>query len=135
MLHPHIVGIGEHQRHIMIDEISNASNLLKVNLSGYFSDMASVGYGLDFLGESIHSLSKTIGISTFLHTEHGKDTLTTRDVLIQRNGLLLIAANGQEIVNILVIRQRSHHRHQYDSDASQQPTGEAATFLQYVEYM
>ena len=119
----------------MIDEISNASNLLKVNLSSNFSDVASVGYGLYLLGEGIHSFSQTIGISTLLHTEHGKDTLTTRDVLIQRNSLLLIAANGQEIVNILVIRQRSHHRHQYDSDASQQPTGEAATFLQYVEYM
>ena len=98
--------------------------------------MLSVRVLLQPGSKRIDSLRQPVCIRSIaiLHAEHGDDALSARNILIQRDGLLLVATHRQEIEDVLVILQRSHHQYQNTRQRSQQPHTESAPALKVVEY-
>ena len=86
--------------------------------------MPTAGLSADALGKRIHSLLQTVAVDlAVLGLEHRIDALSAGYILIDIDGFLLIAGQGQEVVDVLVIGKREHHRKQRH-DHSQQKSRE-----------
>ena len=136
LFHAHIVGIGEHERHVLIDKIGYAGNLLEIHLCGYLADVALAIASLNLVGKGIDSGCHQVHVdrSAVGHREHGHDALTTCDVLIECYGFLLIAADRQEVIDILIILQSGHHHYKESYEQGHESHAEATTLLKIVKY-
>ena len=66
--------------------------------------------------------------------EKGDDALAARDVLIERDGLLVVAAHGKKVIDILVVAQRGHHSQKHGYEKNKQTHAQTASALEKIIY-
>ena len=87
--------------------------------------------GFDFLLEEVNGIGELCGnfgrlvcgclVAIVFHLEHGYDALSAGDVLIEGDGLLLVATDGQEVVDVLVVGEGGSHEEDDDGDGHHHP--------------
>ena len=99
--------------------------------------MSFGGQRLQTLGEAVDGLRHTVGVFRLAISfpDHSEDTLSARNILIKGDGLLLITADRQEVVDVLIVRQRSHHGYQQERQSEEQPSAKCASLLEDIEYV
>ena len=92
LFHTDIIRIAQHHCHILIDEIRDAGILFVIDLGGDLLDMSFPGLGIDLQGKGIDGLSQKVSVYLAVFgLKHRIDALSTRDILVDIDSLLLIS--------------------------------------------
>ena len=88
----------------------------------------------DFRGKRVHSFLLLVGLfpTLFLCLEHRIDALSAGHVLIHRDSALLVSAQRQEVVDILIVFQRGDHCYQNRCQHCRQRQAKTSPLLQEV---
>ena len=88
----------------------------------------------DFRGKRVHSFYLLVGLFPVLlfRLEHRIDALSAGHVLIHRDSALLVSAQRQEVVDILIVSQRGDHCYQNRCQHCRQRQAKTSPLLQEV---
>ena len=134
VLHAHVVTVGEHERHVLVEECRDIGNLVEIHLCRYLADMSFPFVAHDFRGKRVNSFLLLVGQfpTLFLCLEHRIDALSAGHVLIHRDGALLVSAQRKEVVDILIVFQRGDHCYQNRCQHCRQRQAKTSPLLQEV---